>query len=159
MNRKILRELGEWETQVAITELINAGHKQFGGTGDAGAYILRGQPSLFDIPEKPQEKPLERRRKAMKKALDYAGEKFRTAFTDFVIRYLERHGAADGETIREAYQQTSNPKPHKWQACGAIYQKLRREGKVREVGRKISNQYGNSLPILALTRKAGTEIV
>ncbi len=145
-------------TRTALGEAVQRCYEQNGGTGDCEPMRLRGQPSLFDVPEKSQEKPIERRRKAMKKALDYAGEKFRTAFTDFVIRYLERHGAADGETIREAYQQTSNPKPHKWQACGAIYQKLRREGKVREVGRKISNQYGNSLPILALTRKADVEV-
>jgi len=112
------------------------------------------QPALFAQlpPQPPMVDPLERRKKLRDECLKRAGEAFRRSFTEFVIVYLTINGRATGEQIREAYAGTSEPQPHKWQAAGGVYAKLRRDGKVHEVGRENSRIYGNGLPVLELAR-------
>lgn len=113
------------------------------------------QQTLFQMPvQPPQPTPLERRHEAMEAALKYAGEKFKESFTAFVIQYLERHGKSSGEAIREAYERTTNPRPVKghWQCVGGIYARLRKEGKVVEVGKVRSKKFGNDISVIELVK-------
>jgi hypothetical protein len=140
----------------ALAEMFIAAGNQYGLDG-RDFTILRGkemtlQPALFGpMPtQPPQADPMVRRRKAMEESLKLAGEKFRDAFESFVIGYLERHGKGDGESIREAYEKTSNPRPHRWQAAGGVYARLRRDGKIVEVAKVRSRYHGNDIAVIKL---------
>lgn len=88
----------------------------------------------------------------MKAAARKAGEPFREAFTAFVLDYL-RKGPSDGETIRNAYLQTRLPRPQSgWQGVGSIYARLRKEGVIREVGKKRSEIWRNDLAVIELVK-------
>ena len=106
--------------------------------------------TLFDLGSPSPPHLLERRRTAMNNSLKNAGDKFKSEFTDFVLMFLSINGRATGEAIREAYAKTSHAQPHAWQAAGGVYARLRREGKVREVGKERSKKFGNDLAVLEL---------
>lgn len=111
------------------------------------------QQLTFTFNEQTETAPLELRRKAMEKVLDNAGEAFRAHFTAFVLLHLSVNATSDGETIRELYETTSLPQPHRWQAAGGVYARLRREGKIVEVGKVRSKKFGNDLAVIALVRE------
>lgn len=96
--------------------------------------------------------PLSERRRARDRVAHKAGEPFRIAFTKFVVDYLTEHAKGNGEGIREAYERTSSPQPHAWQAAGGVYAKLRRDGVIQEVGKVRSRKFGNDISVIALVK-------
>ncbi len=100
----------------------------------------------------PPPDPLADRRKAMKQAFDHADERWKEEYTAFIVRWLGLNGAGTGEDIRLAYEseptrpQVSNSK----RASGGIFARLRRQGTIREIGKRRSKKYGNDLAVYAL---------
>lgn len=102
----------------------------------------------------PPADPLKERRKAMDAAFRYADERWRESYPTFILRWLERNGSGTAEDIRLAYDaDTNNPPLSKSKrASGAIYTTLRRQGKIREIGKQRSKKYGNDLAVYGLVR-------
>jgi hypothetical protein len=101
------------------------------------------QATLFDTQPPPKPHPLTLRDQAMQAAHDKATEAWRAAYTAHILAYLRQHGRATAEQIRLSYD---GPEAEASQrASGAIFLRLRRDGRICEVGRVKSAIYGNYL--------------
>ena len=110
--------------------------------------IAPDQQPLFGAvpPPPPPAPPVQERYEAMQAAHDKASDEWKEAYEAFILSYLASHDQATGEDIRLAYEKTSLPQvENSKRASGAIFARLKREGKIREVGFKLSEKYGNPI--------------
>lgn len=117
-------------------------------------------PTLFELDAEPvQTESANPRQKAIDAVLEKQNEVWKAAYESFVLDYLKAHGAATAEEIRLSYEADSmNPKPTHERASGGVFQRLRKQRKIKQVGYKRSKVYGNMLPILTLTKNSGERL-
>lgn len=94
----------------------------------------------------PATDPLKEREAARDAAFAHADDRWKEEYTAFILRFLGANGPATAENIRTAYESTNLPQTSKSKrASGAIFVTLKREGKIRKVGKDMSKLYGNEL--------------
>lgn len=108
--------------------------------------------TLFDLGTAPAPTPVDRRHRLMREALRHAGEVFRAAYEPFILRHLAQHGPASAEAIRLAYEEAGLPSPPSKRASGAIFQRLKSEGRIRVAGQERSRLYANKLDVYELVQ-------
>jgi hypothetical protein len=110
------------------------------------------QQSLFaGMPTPAKSSPLDVRFDAMRAAEDKASDEWKREYEAFILRYLEKIGNATAEDIRLQYEYNGLPQPgNSKRASGAIFVRLARAGKIRQVGYKRSQNYGNDLKVYEL---------
>lgn len=113
---------------------------------------------LFDgcnLPsQRPTEDPLEARRRAEAAAFEKANAAWKSAYRDFILKYLEWNGPSTAEQIRIGYEKSFLPQQTgSKRASGAIFRSLMNEGLIRKCGRETSKLYGNELVRYELARE------
>lgn len=77
---------------------------------------------------------------------DNAHEAWKESYEQFVLDFAAKAiEPFSAETVRLVYEATDLPQTHKKQASGKLFQRLVKEGKLREAGMERSKIYGNKI--------------
>lgn len=98
-------------------------------------------------PVRPAPSPIAVRRKRIKEAFANADAEWRKRYRSYILQFLAS-GPATAEDVRLSYRQSGLPQTVGSQrASGAIFIALKREGLIREVGKRRSRIYGNDISL------------
>ncbi len=78
--------------------------------------------------------------------LDAAHDEWKAAYERYILTYASvAYEPFTAEDVRLAYEKSHGPQTKRQQASGGIFQRLAKQGKLRQAGTKRSKIYGNFL--------------